>query len=306
MAITLLDIAKANGCDAVVGLIEEATKVHPEITLLPARTIKGLNYKTLVRTAVPSVTFRNANEGVAATKSTFENRLVETYTLNPQWEADKAVADRYEDGAAAYLAMEGVGHMEGAMQQLAKVFFYGTNATFGDAKGFPGLLEMYDATNMVVDAAGTSDNTCSSVWAVRFGPQNVQWVWGQDGSLDLSEVSTVRLLDGSLNPYTGYRQELLAYPGLQVGSLYSVARIKKITAETNKTLTDAMLANLLEKFPAGITPDVFFMSRRSRGQLRGNRTATNATGTPAPLPEEAFGIPIAVTDALSNIETLTL
>ena len=83
---TLLDIAKANGSDGVVGLIDEATKAHPELTLVAARTIKGLNYKTLVRTANPTVGFRNANEGTAATKGTYENRLVETYNLNPRWE----------------------------------------------------------------------------------------------------------------------------------------------------------------------------------------------------------------------------
>jgi hypothetical protein len=32
--------------------------------------------------------------------------------------------------------------------------------------------------------------------------------------------------------------------------------------------------------------------------LQASRTATNPTGAPAPFPENAFGIPIVVTDAL--------
>ncbi|HXE53707.1 MAG TPA: hypothetical protein VN541_11855, partial [Tepidisphaeraceae bacterium] len=74
---TLLDIAKANGSDPIVGLIDETTKAHPEISMVAARTIKGLNYKTWVRTGLPTAGFRQANQGVASSKSTYENRLVD-------------------------------------------------------------------------------------------------------------------------------------------------------------------------------------------------------------------------------------
>ena len=300
---TLLDIAKANGSDGVVGLIDEATKAHPELVLAPARTIRGLNYKTLVRTANPTVGFRNANEGTAATKGTYENRLVETYILNPRWECDKAVADRYEDGPEAYIALEASAILEAAMQTLATQFYYGTGA---DAKGFPGLLAAYDATNMVVDAGGTTATTGSSVWALRFGPKNVTWVYGNGGSLELSDVAEQRILDADDNPFTAYVQELLAYPGLQVASLYSIGRIKKLTADSGKGLTDDLIAELLSKFPVGVRPDVMLMTRRSLRQLQDSRTATNATGAPAPFPTEAFGVPIAPTDAITDTEALTL
>jgi len=69
---TLLDIAKANGSDAVVGLVDETTKAHPEISLGAARTVKGIQFKTLVRIALPSVGFRLANEGVVAGKGVYE------------------------------------------------------------------------------------------------------------------------------------------------------------------------------------------------------------------------------------------
>src|SRR4051812_19331427 len=113
--VTLLDIAKANGSDGVAGLIEEASRVHPEIMKIAARTIKGIMYKTLVRTALGRTTgsFRSANAGTAAIKGTYENRLVEVFMLEARWEADKLVADAYEDGAPAYIALEAEGVMEG-------------------------------------------------------------------------------------------------------------------------------------------------------------------------------------------------
>lgn len=309
---TLLDIAKRNGSDAVAGLIDETIQVHPELLFVPARTIKGLNYKTRVRTALPTAGFRDANEGVASTKSTWENRLVETFILNPRWECDKAIADRSEDGPEAAIYDEATGQLEAGMQQVCKNFYYGTNTTYGgSAKGHPGLIDSYDSTNMVVDAGGTTATTGSSCWAIKFGRKDVTWVWGENGALEMADPRLESVLDANSNPFTAYVQELLAYPGLQVGSIYSVARIKKLTADSGKGLTDALIASMMAKFPTGMEPDIILCSRRSKAQLQASRTAYNPTGAEAEWPktiETMSGrmIPIRATDAISDVEALTL
>lgn len=306
MTITLLDIAKANGSDQVTGLIEETTRKHPELTLVPARTIKGIMYKTLVRTGLPTVGFRDANEGTDPTKSAYENRLVETYVMSPRIFADKAVADRYEDGAAAYIAMEAAGHVEAAMQLLSRQFYYGRTSP-GHAKGYPGLMQSLDATNMEVDATGSTASTGSSVWGVKFGPKDVTWVWGNNGSLDFSEVDERDAEDADGKKYNAYFTELLAYPGLQVGNRYAVGRIRDLTEDSGKGLTDALLASLLGKFEEnlGVLPDVLFMTPRSRRQLQASRTAYSPTGAPANVPDDFEGVPIVTTNGLTNTETLT-
>lgn len=300
----LLDIAKRSGNDQAVALLDETATAHPELIDIPARTIKGTNYKTLIRTGLPTVGFRNANEGVAVSKGTYEQRLVETYNLNPRWECDKAVADKSEDGPQAYIADEASAVMEASMQTLATQFYYGRD-NGGDAKGHPGLIDAYDSTDMSVDAGGTTATTGSSVWAVVPGPRGVQWVWGENGSFNLDDPRIETLRDSNSLAFTGYVQEMLAYPGLQVRSARAVARLRDLTADSGKTLTDALLASLLSKFPTGWSPAAFYMSRRSLYQLQASRTATNATGAPAPIPTEAFNIPIKVTDAILNTEALS-
>lgn len=315
---TLLDIATRNGTDAVVGLIDEASRQVPEVSgqvlfggktiqvpnVGAARTIRGTQYKTLVRTALPTAGFRKANAGVAASKSTHENRLVETFILNPRWECDKAVADASEDGAQAYIADEAIAMTQASLMTLGKQFYYG-RGTGGDSLGHPGLLASVDST-LVVDAGGTTADTASSVWAVTFGPKGVQWVFGQNGSLAMGDVTEQLIPDADNNRYTAYVQELLAYPGLQVGNKFACARIKKLTADAGKGLTDALLGKLLALFPVGYVPDAFFASRRSLEQLRASRTATNATGTEAPTPTDYQGVPIIPTDSILNTEALTL
>lgn len=303
---TLLDIAKHNGSDAVAGLIEESIQAHPELMLGYSRTIMGTQYKTLVRTGIPTVGFRNANEGSPGLKSTYENRLVETFISTPRIECDKAVADAHEDGWQAFMAIEGSGVLEGTMRTFAKQFYYGRD-NGGDAKGHPGLIDAYDATNMVVDAGGSTDATATSVWLVKFGPKDVGWVWGQSGEFgDLEDVRVESITDGDGNRFSAYVSEGCFYPGVQVGSINSVVRIKKITADTGKTLTDDLIYEALGKFPTGVTPDLMLMTRRSLHQLRNSRTATNQTGAPAPIPTEVEGVPIHQTDAILNTELLAL
>jgi len=316
---TLLDIAKHSGVDGVVGLIEESIQTHPEVsgrvlgpgggTTIPnmggIRTIRGTQYKTLIRTEVPTVAFRHANEGVAPTKEKYENRLIETFILNARWQVDRAVAAASEDGPAVLMALAAQSMLEGTFRTLAKQFYYGTGT--GDAKGHPGLIDSVN-TDQVVDATGTTASTGSSVWAIKWGVQDVKWVYGQGGALDVEDprIETINDPNDATKQLTVYLQELLAYPGLQVGNKYCLGRIKKLTADSGKGLTDALLYALLEKFPAGVVPDVLMMTRRSHHQLRASRTATNATGAPAPFPGDFEGIPIATTDSLLNTEALTL
>ena len=315
---TLIDIAIQNAADGAVGLIDETIEAHPELDVMPARTIRGINYKTLVRITLPTVAFRDANEGTAATKGDYVNRLIETFILNPNWQCDKAVADRHEDGPQSYIAVEAGAIMEAAMQHLCSIFYYGTidtnrHATAGDAKAFNGLhsqLGVSVAANILVDGGGTSATTGSSVFMVKGGPKGVQWVWGNNGSLDISPVREERVADsGGTNEFTAYFQELLAYPGLQIGSTQCVGRIGELTEDASCKLTDTMLAALWAKFPVAIKPDHIFMNRRSQRQLRDSRIwATGGTviegGKPVPFSYEWEGVPIHITDAIENTEVI--
>lgn len=294
---TLLDIAKSNGSDAVVGLIDEAHRQVPEIGRIAARTIKGINYKTLVRTANPTVSFRSANNGTDYVKGTYEERLVEAFILDVNWAVDKAVADVHEDGPEAFIAMEASGIVNAAMQRAAAQMWYG-----GDAAGFP---QISATSGMTVDAGGTTADTGSSVWAVQFGVQGVQFVVGRNGKFDMGDVMIETVSGANSQPMKAYTQNMLVHIGLQIGNLNGVARLKDLTEDAGKSLDDDMLADLIAKFPVGYRPDALFMSRRSRKQLQKSRTATTATGTPAPTPSDYEGIPIVVTDSIVDTEALS-
>jgi hypothetical protein len=311
MPLTLLDIAKMNGSDAVVGLVEESLAAAPEVNLFPVRRVDGTSFKTLVRTGLPAVDFIAASSGIDAGKSTFENKLFECALLGGRIEVWKSVLDAKENGAPEDIkATEASGVMDAAMRKIGRQIFYGQTA-LGSALGFVGLVSMVDAA-MILDATGNTADTGSSVYAVKFGPKDASLVMGNEAKIELGEFRVESLTDGDGKKGPGEVADLCSWVGLQSVSKYSVARIKNITAQNGKTLTDSMLADLLDLFPAGVVPDAIFMSRRSRTQLRKSRTVvlqgsgTNRPDQPtiAPTPTEYEGIPIIATDSILNTEPI--
>ena len=308
--LTLLDLAKLNGADPIVGLIEEVATSSPEVTLIPARTIRGTSYKTVIRNSRPSVALRAANEGTDASKSNFTERLVEAFILSARVEVDKAVARGYEDGPEAIQAIEAAGVMRAALSTV------GTQTINGDAagsKGFTGLQSMVDGfgSELVVDAGGTSAGTGSSVYAIKAGNTGVQYVYGNGTTFDLSSFREGDAVDAAGKRYAAFISDLTAWIGFQCVNKYAVGRLKDATADSGKGVTDAKLAELLSKFPVGERPTHLLMSRRSAFQLQVSRTSAPNTkqeafnGILPGVPTESFGIPIIITDSIVDTETLS-
>jgi len=117
---TLLDIAKL---DAGIGypLIEEAVKMAPELTVVPADTMTGTTMELTVRTGLPSVRFRNANEGSSLKSSSYETRTFQTHILDHQIAVDAQIVDGARD-PGRLLENHASGVIEAAMQYIGSQF----------------------------------------------------------------------------------------------------------------------------------------------------------------------------------------
>lgn len=311
--LNLLDVAKLNNTDKVVGLIEESVQYTPEMDVFPARSVRGTSFMTVKRTGLPSASFRSANGGVAASKSTFAKQLVECFILSSNIQVDKAVADAYEDGASALEMIEAAGVMKAALRTVGSQIWYGTSA---DANGFGGIKAFTpkaDAT-MALSSGGSDASVQSSVYAVKFGPQDCQLILGNAASFTLSPFRDENFLDSNNLIVPGRVANLNAWCGLAINNVNCVKRLCNVgqDSETGDTLTDAKLADLLDLFPSGYKPDAIFMSRRSRKQLQKQRSVTlfgQGTTKPnqqniAPTPTEYEGIPIIATDSILNTDAV--
>lgn len=314
--LTLLDVAKNNGHDREVGLIEEVLTSAPEAQVFPFRVIRGTSYATVTRTAFPNVGFRIANQGVTATKSEFARKLVEAYIFGGRVEADKAVAMAWEDGMESYEMIEALGTFRQSLIKMGSQIWYGVST---DAKGFPGIKAALPYTagiadGSVINAAGSTSNTASSVYAVKFGVQDVTLIGGNGQIPQLSEFRDETIYDSNSAALPGRVADLVGWVGLQVGNINCVRRIANLTADSGKGLTGTLLAKLVNSFPVGYKPDAIFMSRRSREQYQLSMTVVmnggsggNPNGTQSnvmPLPTSYDGIPIYGSDSILNTDAI--
>ena len=303
-----LDVLKINNSEEIIGVIDECIQSIPELQYFGASPVTRNSYKTLCVSALPTVAFRQTGNLRTFDSATLANKTVDLKYLDASWTVECAVAEQSDWGKETAIAIQQKAHLKSALQTIAKQTWYGTAA---DAGGYNGLLGIIEAVTdgggnklMVVDAnpgdSSITDDSC--VFAVRTGIDSIQYAWGSEGKLTEGDV-VKQLLTGSsvTSGQWVYAQELGGWVGLQVTSKNAAGAITNLSATASKKgLDDDLIYDLISKFPAGEGPTALFMNRRSLFQLRASRTATNATGAPAPIPTEVEGIPIYVTDAILN------
>ena len=284
----------------------EVRAAAPVIASLPAiPASNGIVHKQSVMTQLPVTGFRSENSGRDFDHSVDRVDTIDLKILDWSWMVDAAVADssRFPGGREQYIAREGMRHVQSAMFNLEQQWIYGTSF---NADGFNGLIDSTNldavADEMVVDAGGSAVGACSSVFMLRRNSAECGLVYKGDGAVELGETMMQNVLDGTGKNYPAYYTPGCGWFGAFFGSLYSVVRIANLDASNG--LTDDLIYQALERFPAGHSPDLCIMNRKSQFDLRSSRTATNVTGAPAPLVDNVAGIPVITTDAITHAEAV--
>jgi len=306
--LTLSDVLQINDQNLADLNVSDLLDDAPLIARMAAiEASNGTEHKYLKQTGAPVVGFRAPNTGRENSKSTDTLVTISLKILDASFAVDKALADSHSRGPEALVAREARRHLRASFAHAEKQLIYGTG---NEADGFTALADNAGlnglADAMVIGAGGTTAGTGSSIWLIRTNDTgDAAMVAGNDGQIEIGDT-VVQAIEDTVNGgrFTGYYTPIEGWLGMQIGSAYSVARIANITEDAGKGATDDLIYKALELFPAARQPNLIAMSRRSLRQLRESRTATNATGAPAPRPTDVEGIPIVVTDAITNTEAL--
>lgn len=299
----LLRLADQNLDPAFANDLLQDAPLLRNLLAVTANASQGTQHKYLKHTTAAGAGFRPVNTGLAYSASDQTLVTLDCRTLSANVRVDQQLARAYPGGVEAYMDFEGAAALRAAFFKAEQQFIYGVGS---DANGFVGLTANTAidalADTMVVNATGAAAR--SSVYLLRMGPEDCELVLGNDGNIAVGETMEQLIAaptGGELMPIFFRVQEgLMAF---KQGGIYSVGRIANIGTAGGTTLTDALLYDAISRFPAGRGPNLIVMNRRSLRQLRASRTATNATGAAAPFPTEVEGIPIVVTDAISEAET---
>jgi hypothetical protein len=314
---SLYDLAILDRADEYTGLIEDVTTLAPEFEVFSAHKRPGTWYKTVKRTTLPTVQFRNSNAGVTAAKSGYKSEIKQMFFLDGRLNMDEAVWEADPAHLGSLWQLEAAGAMRAASILIGQQTWYGTSA---DSSGFTGVKAQLADT---VKAGGTTSSTSVClVWMDE--KEGVRYDVGMDGQFAISAPLRQQVADpaDATKAFFAYVGNLKAWVGLNVMSNLSAWAVTGVDATSGNWMTDDDASQLLAKVPAARRNGLrWFMNRTAESTLQRSRSTINpgittyqapfamqpsdAGGRPAfaPLPNSCLGYPITLTDSLLNTET---
>ena len=294
MAVTYLDIMNRLGPDdkiaAIIEMLNQTNEILDDMESSEGNLVTG--HKSIIRTGLPSATWRLLNYGVQPSKSQTTSVTDTTGMLEAYAEVDKELAD-LNGNTSSFRLSEDKAFLESMNQSMSETLFYGNTAI--NPERFTGLAPRYSALSTddtesgynVIDAGGVgTDNT--SIWLVVWGPETIFGLYpkGSVAGFKHQDLGEVTLEDAAGGLYQGYRSHYQWKIGLCVRDWRYAVRIANIdwSATTTDTLAPDLvkfMIDAIEMIPnLSMGRPVFYMRREIRTALRHQiRTDSNVNLT---------------------------
>lgn len=278
---TLLDYANALDPDGKIGkvieMMDQENGIMDDITFQEGNLETG--HKSIVRTGLPTPTWRKLYGGVQPGKSTTTPVQDSCGMMEQYAEIDKALADLNGNSAAWRLQQEHA-FVEAMGQEFASTLFYGNEGT--EPEAFTGLaprfnsLSAQNADNIVNAGGAGADNT--SIWLCVWGPTTGFGIFpkGSKAGIQVTDKGqvTIENVDGAGGRMEAYRTHYRMDAGLVVSDWRFFVRIANIdvsdlntVANTKNLLTWMVQAS--ERIPAfGRGRAAWYVNRNIREKLR--------------------------------------
>lgn len=312
--LNLLDLIANQENDPLTGLIEDVTTYAPEFSQIPVTVKEGITYRIVKRTLLPPSGFRQVNQGIGVSKSSYKQEVKEMFPIDCIINVDELIVKGDDESTGDILTKEAQGALQSVIITLGAQVWYGTS---NDANGYDGLRSQL--TNNVVAGGTTSTSSAYLIW---LHPWGVNFPVGRKGEIAMKPWMTQQVVvstpgtTGSSNIFA-YVSNINCFIGLTVGSNYSVFAVTGI--DSSNPMTDNLGTKLISLIPLNRRQGLcWFMNRSVHWTLQNSRTTVNSgsagsggyqasdgDGRPqyAPPPTSCGGYPIVVTDSLTNTET---
>lgn len=241
--LTLADVAKSKN-KMIGGVAEVLIQENPMLNDIPYMEMnEGTVHKEEIRSALPSVYYRKANQAIPASKSTTEERSFTAAHFESKSQIDAAVAKRGGMDRIAYNRWnQAQGHIQAHAIEHANLTIYGSPSSSN--RKVAGFMDIYstlatteETSNQIVDAGGSTSNNCS-ILKIHWGPQSVFGVYPAgtqaglkrtDRSAGNKEVQIQALdSDGNAGSFWGFEEQFEIDHGLVVKDYRQAGRIANI------------------------------------------------------------------------------
>lgn len=287
---TLLDVSRRldpNGkVDKIVEILNMTNEVLDDAVWIEGNLPTG--NQSVIRTGLPTPTWRAMYGGVQPTKSTTAKIVDTCGMLEDYAEVDKALAD-LNGNTAEFRLSEDAAHLEGFNQKFTSTLIYGSEvATPESFTGFAPRFNALSANNGVNIITG-SGSANTSIWLVVWGPNSVFCTYPK-GSIagfhmeDKGQV-TIENIDGLGGRMEAYRTHYRWDCGLVVKDWRYVVRGQVDTSTLTKNAASGadiidIMTQMIELLPNTLVGrPVFYVNRKVRSFLRRQMVNKVAPGT---------------------------
>lgn len=204
--VTLADVAKSK--DKQIGKVAEVlVQENPMLNDIPYMEMnEGTIHKEDIRSALPDIYYRKANQPIPASKTTTEERSFSAAHFESKSQIDEMVAKRGGVDRIAYNRWnQAQGHIQAHAIEHASLTIYGSPTT--SSTKVPGLFDVYSTLtsseptyNQIVDGGGTGSALCS-ILKVHWGERSIFGVYPRGTQAGLKR--TDRSAGGKLVPIQG-------------------------------------------------------------------------------------------------------
>lgn len=263
--LTLADVAKSK--DKQIGKVAEVLVKHnAALNDIPYMEMnEGTIHKEDIRSALPEVYYRKANQPIPAGKSTTEERSFTGCQFESKSQIDKDVASRGGVDRIGYNRWnQAQGHLQAHAQELADLLIYGSPVDSN--RKTAGLFDIYstvdesaeETAKQVIDAGGTTTDNCS-ILKVHWGERSIFGVYpkGTTAGLKRTDHSAGGKLvqihgtdqNGNAGTFWGYEEEFVTNHGLVVKDYRQAVRIANI--DVANLISGAGAADLIDLMISG-------------------------------------------------------
>jgi hypothetical protein len=241
--VTLADVAKSK--DKQIGKVAEVLiQENPMLNDIPYMEMnEGTIHKEDIRSALPAVYYRKANQAIPASKTTTEERTFTAAHFESKSQIDAAVAKRGGLDRVAYNRWnQAMGHIQAHAIEHANLTIYGSPST--STRKVAGFFDIYSTLNtseetskQVIDGGGATSDNCS-ILLVHWGERSVFGIYpaGTQAGLKRTDRSAggkevqISALDsnGDAGSFWGFEEQFEIDHGLVVKDYRQAARIANI------------------------------------------------------------------------------
>jgi len=299
----------------VVEILSQTNPILTDMVTLEANNVT--THKSVIRTGLPSGTWRKLYQGVDASKSTRATVEDGIGMLEARSEVDKDLAE-LNGLESAFRLDEAQAHLEGMNQTMASTLFYGDSTT--EPEKFTGLAPRYSSLSAgnaqnIIDGGGTgSDNM--SVWLVVWGKNTIHGIFpkGSKAGLTQEDLGLADAFDSSSRRYRAYMEHFQWKCGIALRDWRYVVRIcnidaSNLVAESSAADVIKLMTKAAHRIPNMAMGKACFYVNPTLNEMldiqaQGKATYTLMTGNDAAgQPMTSFrGIPIRSCDALLSTE----